>query len=93
LLTFEDELPKLKEITLILKLSLWKSSRMNNASLFQKKIKTDKSSIRSEYRITCGAYVINRHILPDLITVADEESNSYAESDSINSNTTSDDKR
>jgi hypothetical protein len=43
---FEDELPKLKEITLILKLSLWKSSRMNNASLFQKKIKTDKSSIK-----------------------------------------------
>jgi hypothetical protein len=35
---FEEELPKLKEITLILELALWKS-RMN-ASLFQKKIKT-----------------------------------------------------
>jgi hypothetical protein len=71
---FEEELPKLKEITSILELALWKS-RMN-ASLFQKKIKIDESIIRSEYRITCGADVIIRHVLPYLIAVGDEESNS-----------------
>jgi hypothetical protein len=71
---FEEELPKLKEITSILELALWKS-RMN-ASLFQKKIKTDESSIRNEYRITCGADVIIRHMLPYLIAVGDEQSNS-----------------
>jgi hypothetical protein len=83
---FEDEYPKLKEATTILELALWKL-RMNEnipqeeASQCQKKIKTDESSIRRKCRVTCGADVVIRHVLPYLITVADEESDSYAESD------------
>ena len=52
---FEDEYPKLKEITSILELELWKS-RMN-ASQLQKNIKTDESSMRRQRRIICGADV------------------------------------
>ena len=85
---FEDELPKLKEIMIILELALWKL-RMNEKSFHeeaircQKKIKTDESSIRRQCRITCGADVIIQHVLPYLIiTVDDQESDSYEESDS-----------
>jgi hypothetical protein len=85
---FEDEYPKLKEVTTILELALWKL-RMNekipeeDATHYQKKIKTDESSMRRQCRFTCGAYVVIQHVLPYLIiTVADEESDSYAESDS-----------
>jgi hypothetical protein len=92
---FEEELPKLKETTTILELALWKL-RMNEkdpreeATHCQKKIKIDESSIRSECRVTCGADVVIRHILPYLIiTVADEETDSYAK---LDSNASSDDK-
>jgi hypothetical protein len=86
---FEDELPKLKEITTILELALWKL-RMNEklpqeeATHCQKKLKIDESDIQQQCRVTCGADVVIRYILPYLIiTVADEETDSYAESDSI----------
>jgi hypothetical protein len=84
---FEEELPKLKEITTILELAFWKL-RMNGippeeTTHCQKKIKTDESSMRRQCRITCGADVVIRHVLPYLITVADEESDSYVESDSF----------
>jgi len=53
------------------------------ATHYQKKIKTDESSMRRQCRLSCGADVVIRHVLPYLIiTVADEESDSYAESDS-----------
>jgi hypothetical protein len=72
---FEDEYPRLKEATTILELALWKM-RMNvpldDATHFQKKTKADKSSIHR--RITCGADVVIRHVLPYLISVADDES-------------------
>jgi hypothetical protein len=48
----------------------------------QKKIKTEGSSFRKQCRITCGADVVISHVLPYLINVADEDSASYAESDS-----------
>jgi hypothetical protein len=76
---FEDELPKLKEITTMLELALWKL-RMNenipqeNATHCQKKIKTDESSIRRQCRITCGADIVIRHVLPYLITARDHMS-------------------
>jgi hypothetical protein len=76
---FEDEYPRLEEITTILELALWKL-RMNEKSFHeeaircQKKIKTDESSIRSECRITCGADVVIRRVLPFLISVVDNES-------------------
>ena len=66
---FEAEYYKLREITTTLELALWKL-RMN-ASQLQKKIKTDELSIRRQCRITCGADVIIRHVLPYLIDVAD----------------------
>jgi hypothetical protein len=68
----EDEYPKLKEITTSLELALWKLS-MNEkispeeATPCQKKIKTDESNIRRQCRITCGADVIIRLVLPYLI--------------------------
>jgi hypothetical protein len=71
---FEDELPQLKEVTTILELALWKM-RMNEKiteekpSHCQKKVKTDKSSIRRQCRVTCGADVVIRLVLPYLITV------------------------
>jgi hypothetical protein len=57
---FEDELPKLKEITTILELALWKLRmlRMNEnitpveVTHCRKKIKTDESSIRTQSRIS-----------------------------------------
>jgi hypothetical protein len=85
---FEDELPKLKEITTILELALWKL-RMNEklspeeATHCQKKIKTDESDIRQQCRVTCGADVVIRHVLPYLISMEDKEPDYYAESDSI----------
>ena len=75
---FEDELPKLKEITTILELALWKL-RMNEiippeeATHRQTKIKTDEWSMRGQCQISCGAYVVIRHILPYLVTVEDDE--------------------
>ena len=71
---FEDELPKLKEITTILELTIWKLRINENitqeeATNCQKKIKTDESSIRQQCRVTCGADVVIGHMLPFLITV------------------------
>jgi len=71
---FEEEVSKLEEITTILELTLWKL-RMNEKipeekpSHCRKKVKTDKSSIRRQCRVTCGADVVIRLVLPYLITV------------------------
>jgi hypothetical protein len=90
---FEDELSKLKEITTILELALWKMS-MNEklspeeATPRQKKLRCDKSDIQRQCRVTCGADVVIRHVLLYRIYTEDQESDSYAESDS---NASSDD--
>jgi hypothetical protein len=85
---FEEVLPKLKEITTILELALWKF-RMNENILqgepthCQKKVKTDESSIRRQCRITCGANVVIRqcchfdHYFPLLIFEDDIYVESY----------------
>ena len=75
---FEDEYRRLKEITSIIELALWKLRMTENifqeeVSHCQKKMKTDESSLRRQCRITCGADVVIRHILPYLITATDEE--------------------
>jgi hypothetical protein len=57
-----------------MELVLW-TMRMNENS-YQIKKENDESSLRRQCRITCGADVIIRHILPYLITVGDEESDS-----------------
>jgi hypothetical protein len=70
---FEDEYLKLKEITTILEFALWKL-RMNEnipqeeVSHCHKKMRIDESEIRWQCRVTCGADVVIRHILPFLIT-------------------------
>jgi demethoxyubiquinone hydroxylase (CLK1/Coq7/Cat5 family) len=70
---FEDELPKLKEVTTILELALWKmkmneKSHQDIATQSQKRSKTNESSTQQQCRITCGADVIIGHVLPFLIT-------------------------
>ena len=77
---FEDEYPRLKEITSIIELALWKSGM--DASHLQKKIKTNKLSIRRQCRMTCRADVVINLVLPYLMTVADEESDFNVELDS-----------
>ena len=61
---FEDELPKLREVTRILELALWKvrmdekSYRRNmTRSICQMKMMSDESDIRQQCRVTCGADV------------------------------------
>jgi hypothetical protein len=59
---FEHELSQLKEVTTILELALW-----------QMKIKSDGARTQQQCRmcrITCGADVIIRHVLPFLINIA-----------------------
>jgi hypothetical protein len=58
------------------------------ATHYQKKIRTDELNIRRKCPITCVADVVIRSILPYLMNVSDEESDLSEESDS---NTTSDD--
>jgi hypothetical protein len=58
---FEDKLPKLKEITVVLELALWKL-KMN-----EYKINTDDSSIRRQCHVPFGADAVIRHVLPFLI--------------------------
>jgi hypothetical protein len=92
---FEDEYPKLKEITTILELALWKLMMNENipeedATHSQKKIKTDESSIRRQCRITCGADIVIRHILPYLITAVDEESDSESDANDLDDSESSD---
>ena len=69
---FEDEFPKLKETTTILELALWKmkineKSYQDMATQSQKRSKTNKSSIRQQCRVTCGADVVIQHVLPFLL--------------------------
>ena len=71
---FDDSLPKLKNVTEVLGLALWKTRINENnhewgATHCQKRIKTNEASIRRQCRITCGADVIIGHVLPFLIPV------------------------
>ena len=74
---FEGEYLNLKNVTTVLELVLWKLMVNENipqeeATRYQKKIKTDESSKRRQCCITCRADVIIRHVLPFLISVPDE---------------------
>jgi hypothetical protein len=85
---FEDEYLRLKEITSIIELALWKLRMTENilqeeVSHCQKKMKTDESSILRQCRITCGADIVIRHILPYLITATDEESDSESDANDV----------
>jgi hypothetical protein len=83
---FEDELPKLKEITTILELALWKkrindTNHQQNSAHYQKKIKIEGTSTRQQCRVTCGADVIIGHMLPYLISTGDDDESLSNESD------------
>jgi hypothetical protein len=74
---FEDELQKLKEVTTILELALWKMKMNEKKSKdvptpSQKKVKTDESITRQQCRVTCGADVIIGPVLQFLIATGDE---------------------
>jgi hypothetical protein len=68
---FEDELPKLKDATTILEIALWKV-RMNIPEEVichhQEKVRVDQAEFRRQCRVTCGADVFIRHMLPFLIS-------------------------
>jgi hypothetical protein len=68
LIHFEDELPKLKEVTSILELVLWKMKIIENSSLAPrwKKIKSKRTS-KQQCRVTCGADIVIQHVLPFLL--------------------------
>jgi hypothetical protein len=84
---FEEELPKLREITTILELALWKmemdqANNQENETRPWEKEKTDESSVRQHSHVTCGADAVIRHVLPYLlISAVDEYSESDAEVD------------
>ena len=72
---FEDELPNLKEVTIIIELALWKVRMTMNENIHQefmcsrqKKVRVDQSKFRWHCRITCGANVVIGHVPPFLIT-------------------------
>jgi hypothetical protein len=84
---FEDELLKFEEATTILELALWKVRMTVNETFHQesscrrkKKVKADEASSRKQCRVTCGADVIIRLVLPFLITA--EIDNACSDSDS-----------
>jgi hypothetical protein len=75
---FEDDFPKLKEVTSILELALWKmktneSVHKRETTHHPKKFKTDVSDVRRQCRVICGADIIIRLVLPFLITAVVEE--------------------
>jgi hypothetical protein len=84
---FEDELHKLKEMTTILELALWKmrinqTNNQENETRPRKKGKTDESSVRQHFRVTCGADAVIRHVLPYLlISAVNEESDLESDND------------
>ena len=70
---FEEELPKLKVITTILELALWKLNTNDKSHQIEmihchKKTRSDESDLRRQCRVTCGADVVIGHVLPFLIT-------------------------
>jgi hypothetical protein len=59
---FEVELTKLKDVTTILELALWKMNKNDHQDMA-----THDSNIQSQDRVTCGADVVIGHVLPFLI--------------------------
>jgi hypothetical protein len=62
LVHFDSKLLKLKEVTTILELALWKMNKNDHQDMA-----TPDSNIQSQDRVTCGADVVIGHVLPFLI--------------------------
>jgi hypothetical protein len=91
---FEDEYIKQKELMTLLELALWKMRMNENISQEEatrcwKIVKTDESSMRRQFRITCGADVVIRHVFTYLIPVTVQESDSNSDSDDDSNNSMS----
>jgi hypothetical protein len=85
---YDDELHRLKEVTSILELTLWKmkmneKSHQYMATRHKKKMKAVNSSIRSQSRVTCGADVVIGHVMPYLVIVVDEEPVSDSDDETV----------
>ena len=61
---FDDEFTKMKEVTTILELALWKMRISENN---HQDMATHDSNVRSQDRVTCGADVAIGHVVPFLI--------------------------
>jgi hypothetical protein len=61
---YEDKFTKLKEVTTILELALWKMKMNENG---HQDMATHDSNVRSQDRVTCGADVVIGHVLPFII--------------------------
>jgi hypothetical protein len=75
---FDDKFLRLKEATTMLELALWNARMTVNENIhqevmcgFQEKVRINKSEVRRQCRIKCGADVVIRHILPYLISTED----------------------
>jgi hypothetical protein len=75
---FDNEFLRLKEATSILELTLWKARMTVNENIHQEvmcgcqeKVIIDKSEVRRQCRIKCGADAVIRHVLPYLISTED----------------------
>jgi hypothetical protein len=62
---YEEEFTKLKEVTTILELALWKMNKNGHQDI--NSMATHDSNVRSQYRVTCGADVVIGHVLPFII--------------------------
>lgn len=67
---YEDEYHKLKEVTTILELALWKKKMDGHGQgemRGNKKMKLDTSDLRSQCHISCGSDIVIEHVLPYLL--------------------------
>jgi hypothetical protein len=74
----------------MLELALWKitldvNSHKMETNCCQKKVRSDESVVRWQCRVTCGADTVITHVLPYLMTMSDEESDSDSDDKSNNS--------
>jgi len=70
---FETKFQNLKEATSVLELVLWKNSiveTMSDDGRESRKRKFDEPDSRSQCRVSCGADVIFRNVLPYLVPVS-----------------------
>ena len=67
---FESEYSKLKEYTTLLELALWKHKMDEHCQASNrriKKLKIEKSHLREQCRINCGADIVIENVLPYLV--------------------------
>ena len=68
LVEYEDEYNRLKEVTTILELAMWKKE-MNESESKKKRKRTEEpdSDLREQCRVSCRADIVIEHVLPFLM--------------------------